>query len=375
MLVNSNEPTILFGIYDEPIKCDVNSMNEDGSTMALSDDERIDLLRTMRRIREFEEKVVEEYFGGQTAGTMFHISEGEEGVAAGAVRMLEDKDYVTSHHRAHGIAVSKGLDLREMMAEILGREDGVCDSRGGSMHTADFDKGHINSNAIVGANVPLGTGAGLSIKQRGEDRISVNFFGDGGLNQGILYESMNMAALWDLPVVFVVVNNQYGMGTHIEDASASQQFAKRAETFGLHGFEANGMDVEEMAEISKKAFELARSGEGPAFIEGKCYRFFGHGRKDDSPYRDDEEEKRWRQEDPIDRQKQRLIEEEIMTEADYEQMVDDVQQKMDEAAEWAEDSPHPDLKSMVEGVYAETFPGDPTPGDLENLHITNGSES
>jgi len=206
----------------------------------------LDLYRTMRRIRTFEEHVGELYVRQLSAGSMLHLSIGEEGAAAGVCAAMRPQDSFTTHHRGHGIFLARGADPNRMMAEIGGKAVGYCRGKGGSMHIADMAFGHLGANAIVGGGIPLVVGAGLSYKRWRKDAISVAFFGDGALQQGVLYESMNMAAPWDLPVVFVCVNNQYGMGTRIDRATRSTEFDKRAEAFGLNAKMVNGEDVQEV---------------------------------------------------------------------------------------------------------------------------------
>jgi acetoin:2,6-dichlorophenolindophenol oxidoreductase subunit alpha len=310
-----------------------------------------DLLRMMMRIREFEDRVAESYLRGMTAGSMFHLSVGEEAIAAGMGCAMKEQDYFTTHHRGHGIFIAKGADLGRMFAEVFGRIDGYCKGKGGSMHIADVRLGHMGANAIVGANIPISLGGGFSIKYQKLDAISVAFFGDGALNQGVLYESMNMAALWKLPVIFAVVNNQYGMGTRIDKASASLRFADRAETFGVRGVEVDGMDVEAVWNASQELYDAARSGKGPGLIVANAYRFYGHGRKDPSPYRSKEEESEWKDRDPIALYHKRLVEEQILTDAEMAELDQKVKSEVDGAVEWAAASPAPTDEQLYTDVY------------------------
>lgn len=317
----------------------------------IADNDRKHLLHTMMRIREFENRVGESYLRGITAGSMFHLSVGEEAVAAGMGCSMHEGDYFTTHHRGHGIFIARGADLSRMFAEIFGRIDGYCKGKGGSMHIADVNLGHMGANAIVGANIPISLGGGFSIKYQERDSISVAFFGDGALNQGVLYESMNMAALWKLPVIFAVINNQYGMGTRIDHASASLRFAERAETFGVHGVEVDGMDVEAVWKASQSLYEAARRGEGPSLIVANAYRFYGHGRKDPSPYRSKEEEAHWKQHDPITTHRHRLAEEHVMNDADFEKLEQEVKSEVDLAVERAAASSPPAEEELYTDVY------------------------
>lgn len=321
-------------------------------------DLRAHLFRTMLRIREFEDRVAECYLRGMTAGSMFHLSVGEEAAAAGMGCAMERGDWFTTHHRGHGVFIARGADLSRMFAEIFGRSAGYCGGKGGSMHIADIGLGHMGANAIVGANIPISLGGGFAMKYQGRPQISVAFFGDGALNQGVLYESMNMAALWRLPVVFAVINNQYGMGTRIDRASARLDFARRAETFGVNGVEVDGMDVEAVYRASRELFFRSRAGEGPGFILANAYRFYGHGRKDPSPYRSKEEEDRWRERDPIELERRRLLEEGVASVEEIEAMREEVRREVDRAVESASASPQPRPEELSRNLYAGEEEGD-----------------
>jgi pyruvate dehydrogenase E1 component alpha subunit len=316
-------------------------------------DFRISLYRMMLRIREFEDRVAESYLRGLTAGSMFHLSVGEEGVGAGAGAALKEGDVFTTHHRGHGIFLARGADPGRMFAEVFGRREGYCAGKGGSMHIADAGLGHMGANAIVGANIPISLGGGFSMKYRATGGVSVAFFGDGALNQGVLYESMNMAALWKLPVVFLVVNNQYGMGTRIDRASACRKFVERAETFGVHGAEVDGMDVEAVFEASTAMYGFCRAGNGPGFLIAHCYRFYGHGRKDPSPYRDKAEEAEWKKKDPVVLQRARLLEAGLLDEKGAQRIEQEVVDEMDAAVKWASAAHMPEPGDLWTGVYAD----------------------
>jgi TPP-dependent pyruvate/acetoin dehydrogenase alpha subunit len=314
---------------------------------------RVSLFRTMLRIREFEDRVAESYIRGLTAGSMFHLSVGEEAAGAGTGCAMQQGDVFTTHHRGHGIFIARGADPGRMFAEVFGRQEGYCAGKGGSMHIADARLGHMGANAIVGANIPISLGGGFTMKYKKTGGVSVAFFGDGALNQGVLYESMNMAALWKLPVVFVVVNNQYGMGTRIDHASASLHFVERAESFGVRGAEVDGMDIEAVYTIARELYEFSRAGGGPAFLIANCYRFYGHGRKDPSPYRAKDEEEAWKKKDPIEGQKKRLIGAGLLDEAGCQTMVQEIGREMDAAIAWAADCKVPGPAELFTGVYAD----------------------
>ena len=320
---------------------------------SLKQDDKRELLRMMIRIREFEDMVGESYLRGYTAGSMLHLSVGEEAVAAGIVRAMGPHDVFTTHHRGHGIFLARGADPVRMFAEVFGKSDGYCKGKGGSMHIADIKLGHMGANAIVGANIPISLGGGFSLKYRKVHGASVAFFGDGALNQGVLYESMNMAALWSLPVLFAVVNNQYGMGTRVDRASASLEFVTRAESFGVKGLEVDGMDVEAVYTAADKLLEHTRSGKGAAFIIANAYRFYGHGRKDPSPYRSKDEEEEWRSRDPLLLFRDRLVSDGLLTEVEYEQMSNAAKEEMEKAVKEAVGRADPSPGELYTDVFVE----------------------
>jgi TPP-dependent pyruvate/acetoin dehydrogenase alpha subunit len=324
-----------------------------GAAGEISAEARLGLLRTMLRIREFEDRVAESYLRGMTAGSMFHLSVGEEAVAAGAGSAMRSGDCFTTHHRGHGVFLARGADPGRMFAEVFGRREGYCAGKGGSMHIADIALGHMGANAIVGANIPISLGGGFAMKYLKSGFASVAFFGDGALNQGVLYESLNMAALWKLPVLFAVVNNQYGMGTRVDRASASLQFVERAATFGVQGEKADGMDAEAVWRAAERLLARAREGGGPGFLLADCYRFYGHGRKDPSPYRTKEEEESWRRKDPIALQKRRLVEAGLLDAEGYAALARDVAAEMDRAVAWAAQASLPEPGDLYTHVYAE----------------------
>ena len=313
------------------------------------------LYRTMKRIRTFEERVSELFIKGESAGTMLHLSIGEElGPTCVGAAMMEN-DTFTTHHRGHGIFVARGGDPKKMLAEIAGKKDGYCKGKGGSMHIADMKLGHLGANAIVGGGIPTVVGAGMSYKYLKEERVSVAFFGDGAMQQGILYESMNMAALWKLPVVFCCINNQYGMGTKIENAVGVKDFSKRAESVGLKTLHINDLDVEDSYYKSKEIIDSARKFQ-PGFIEVECYRFYGHARMDKSPYRDEKEESEKRQLDPISFASNKMLNSNILDETEIKKIDDDVMAEMDNAMEFAVNSPINDEQEIFKDVYSESDP-------------------
>jgi acetoin:2,6-dichlorophenolindophenol oxidoreductase subunit alpha len=317
----------------------------------------LELYRTMRRIRTFEEHVAELYARELSAGSMLHLSIGEEGAAAGVVGALQPQDSFTTHHRGHGIFLARGAEPNRMMAEIGGKASGYCRGKGGSMHIADMALGHLGANAIVGGGISHVVGAGLSYKLLKKDAVSVAFFGDGAMQQGILYESMNMAALWDLPVLFVCINNQYGMGTRIDKATRSTAFDQRAAAFGLRTGMVDGEDVEEVLAMAEDLVSGARAGK-PAFMAVSCFRFFGHGRMDKSPYRTPEEEEVGRKRDPVLRARAALIDRGQATDKDIDTLDAQISREMSEAIDFTEKSAAPAFDTMFEDVYGV---GEPQP--------------
>jgi pyruvate dehydrogenase E1 component alpha subunit len=309
----------------------------------------------MRRIRTFEERVGELFVRGQSAGSMLHLSIGEEAAAVGVGSAMRDGDTFTTHHRGHGVFLARGADPRLMMAEIAGKETGYCSGKGGSMHIADMKLGHLGANAIVGGGIPSVVGAGLATRHKKSDAVSVAFFGDGATGQGILYESMNMAALWQLPVLFVCINNQYGMGTRIDNATAAPDIHKRAAPFGLKGASVDGTDVEAVAEIAGEMIADARAGK-PGLLVVDCYRFYGHARMDKSPYRDDAEEKEGRLRDPVIKARKTLISRGEMGDTSLDEMDKHIAAEMDATIDFAADAREPQLDSIFDDVYDPTTP-------------------
>ncbi|SHH36434.1 thiamine pyrophosphate-dependent dehydrogenase E1 component subunit alpha [Marivita hallyeonensis] len=313
------------------------------------------LYEDMRRVRTFEERVGELFVRGQSAGSMLHLSIGEESAAVGVCAAMQDGDTFTTHHRGHGIFLARGADPNRMMAEIAGKDCGYCHGKGGSMHIADMGLGHLGANAIVGGGIPAVVGAGLSARHQKSGAVSVAFFGDGATGQGILYESMNMAALWKLPVMFVCINNQYGMGTRIDQATANPNLHERAEAFGLAARTVDGLDVEDVAEAATELMDGARAGT-PAFLAVDCYRFYGHARKDKSPYRAEAEEDEGRKKDPVLRAREKLIEAGLMTEADLDALDATVAKEMDGSIDFAVAGEEPQMASMFRDVYDPSQP-------------------
>ncbi|MDZ4095031.1 MAG: thiamine pyrophosphate-dependent enzyme [Paracoccaceae bacterium] len=316
----------------------------------------LDRYRMMRRVRTFEERVGELFLKGESAGSMLHLSVGEEAVI-GMTAAMQGGDSFTTHHRGHGVFLGRGADPSRMMAEIAGKEDGYCRGKGGSMHIADRALGHLGANAIVGGGIPHVVGAGITYRNTGSGQISVAFFGDGAMSQGILYESMNMAALWRLPVVFCCINNQYGMGTRVDRSAGNRDFPARAAAFGLNAARVDGADVEAVYDVARGIAQAARNGR-PGYLEIDAYRFFGHARMDKSPYRSPEEEAEGRKRDPVAKARARLAAEGLASETELGGIDADAAAEMDLALAHAIGASAPALSTMFEDVYA---PGTPAP--------------
>jgi len=320
-------------------------------TLNLTKNKLAEMYKQMLEIRFFEEKVFDLYAQNLVPGTI-HLYLGEEAIAVGVCSTLNKDDYITSTHRGHGHCIAKGAELKRTMAEIIGKKTGYCKGKGGSMHIADFSIGMLGATAVVGAGLPIAVGAGLSAKLRKTDQVVVCFFGDGASNQGTFHESINMAATWHLPVIFVCENNLYAMGTRQSRIMAIENVADRAAAYGIPGTVADGNDVLAVYEITQKAVERARKGEGPTLIECKTYRHKGHSRVDPAKYRPKKEVEEWLAKDPIKRFKQKLLQTNTLTETELQQTEKEVSTEIEEAVKFAKESPHPTPEEALEDVYA-----------------------
>ncbi len=313
------------------------------------------MLRRMWTIRHFEVKVIEVHSAGEFTGGA-HPYIGEEAVAVGVCAALEDTDYIAGNHRSHGHPLAKGGDVKGAMAELYGRVDGYCKGKGGSMHLADFSIGILGESGIVGSSVPVATGAALAAKIRGDDFVSAVFFGDGASNQGACHESMNLASIWDLPVIFVCENNQYAVTTSYKDSVAVEHVADRAVAYNMPGVSVDGQDVIAMYEASMEAVKRARSGQGPTLIEGLTYRFDEHslglGRVRRGAYRSEEEIEKWKKRDPIEIFTRRVVSLGELSEADCEAISEEERLKVEEAVEFARNSPYPEPSELHEDMWA-----------------------
>ena len=316
-------------------------------------EQHLHMYRQMAKIRAFEEQVNELYKGAKMPG-LAHLYIGEEGVAVGVCEALRRDDFITSTHRGHGHCLAKGASVNRMFAELLGKEAGYCRGKGGSMHIADQDTGNLGANAIVGGSAGIATGAALSAKMRGTDQVAVCFFGDGALGQGLLYEAMNMASLWRLPVVYVCENNLYNEYTHYSETTAGD-LAARARAFGIETAEVDGQDVEAVHRAAAAAVARARAGGGPSFLLCQTYRYLGHhvGDVDRSYYRSKDEEESWRRDrDPIALLAGRLTTAGALRADQLEALDEEVRTEVAGGVAFALAAPFPDPAEVTEDVYA-----------------------
>ncbi len=319
--------------------------------LKLSPQECIKMYKTMIKIRLFEEMADKLYALGKVHGTM-HLSAGQESVAVGTGTVMKDGDYLLNHHRGHGHFIASGADIKKMMAEFLGKDTGYCHGRGGSMHIADVNANNLGANGIVGGGIELVAGVGLAIKMKHEERVALVIFGDGAANLGIFHESMNMASIWNLPVVYLCENNHYAMSADVNRMSSKVPFRDRAKAHDIPGYFIDGNDVLAVHETMKEAVEHARSGKGPVFVEAETYRYFGHSKSDRNLYRTKEEIQAWKENDPIGRFETLLIDAKVIDERDVEEIYKQVGQEIDDAVTFAENSPDPDPADVMEWVYA-----------------------
>jgi len=329
-----------------------------GEGMAASDaiaaPDRLGMLRMMVRIRAFEMKLAELVRNLTIKGTL-HPYVGQEAVAVGVCSALRGDDYITSNHRGHGHALAKGADMKRMMAELLGRETGYCKGKGGSMHIADLDLGMLGCNGIVGGGMGITAGAALSAKLRGTDQVSVGFVGDGGANTGITHESMNLAATWRLPAVFIIENNQYALSMPHAKAVAAPDLAVRAAGYGMPGEVVDGNDVLAVRFATRAAVGRARQGGGPALLECKTYRWLQHSLRVKGPDRPAEEEAAWRARCPIQRLAEQLKADGLLTDQALGEIQAAAAAEVEDALTYALASPEPPLEEMERDVYAGEF--------------------
>lgn len=323
---------------------------DDGGVIAKTD--HLELFRQMYLIRQFEVACGENYSKGLIRGFL-HLYIGQEATGVGAISTLRDDDYIVSHYRDHGHALARGLDVNRSMAELFGRATGTSKGKGGSMHLFDAAKGFMGGHAIVAGQLPLAAGLALAQQYNKTDALTICFFGDGSTNQGIYHETMNLAAVWKLPVLFFLENNMYGMGSSIERVRAGGiDFYPGMATYGIPAAEVDGMDVLAVKEATELAVERIRNGEGPQFIEAKTFRFVGHSLADGQKYRGQEEVKEWEERDPIITFPAQLIEKGLATSDQIDEIKATVDEEVAKAVEFSENSPEPELSEIHNDVLA-----------------------
>lgn len=311
------------------------------------------IYRKMLEIRAFEETAWSLFCENKIHGSV-HLYLGEEAIAASVCSYMTDEDCITSTHRGHGHCIAKGGDLGKTLAEMMGRETGYCRGRSGSMHIADFSKGNLGANAIVGGGIPMAVGAALSMKMQGKDgNFVVSFFGDGACSQGTAHESMNLAALWKLPVIFCVENNGYAISLPLEDNIPTENIADRAPAYNMPGFCVDGNDVEAICDAMERALEHIRKGRGPVLLECKTGRWMGHWTGDPELYRTREDVEKLKAREPIHRFRSRMLETGLADEAYLQTIEEDVKRAMSEAIDFALNSPEPDPEHVMDDVFFE----------------------
>jgi pyruvate dehydrogenase E1 component alpha subunit len=319
--------------------------------MDLSRDALLKIYTTMATIRSFEERGIPET-GQRAMSASLHSSAGQEAVATGVCAHLTDEDYIGSTHRGHGHCIAKGVDPKLMMAELFGRATGPNKGKGGSMHISDMSKGMLGTAGIVGGSIPLAVGAALTSKIKKLGRVAVAFFGDGGSNQGVLHECMNLASVWKLPVIFCCENNQYAMSTSVEYALSSAHVADRAAGYNMPGIHVDGMDVFAVYDAAGQAISRAKAGEGPSLLECLTYRYYGHTVFDNPlSYRTKQEEEHWKGRDPLKLFRETVIPLGEITSEELEQIDREAAELMEEAIRFADESPLPELPALYDDVY------------------------
>jgi len=317
----------------------------------LSKDKLLEMFRMMTRIREFEKEALE-LTKKRLIRAVVHTYIGEEAIATGVCSALSPQDLITSTHRGHGHCIAKGATLWKMYAELLGKETGYCKGKGGSMHIADLDTGNLGANGIVGGSIPIAVGAGLGSSLRDEGKVVVCFFGDGASNQGSFHEALNMASIWDLPVIFVCENNKYAISTHYTDSVAIDKISERAKSYGIEGLTIDGNDVMEMYNTVSHYVDKVRNGEGPVLIEADTYRIKGHYYGDNQNYRERSEVKEWKEKDPISQYKKKLVNDYEIDEKVLSKIKKEEKAAIKEAVEKAKNEPDPSPDELTEDLWA-----------------------
>jgi TPP-dependent pyruvate/acetoin dehydrogenase alpha subunit len=319
--------------------------------MEIDKDKLVDMYRTMLRIRKFEERCTKEFSAGRIPGTV-HLYIGEEAIATGACACLRPDDFITGTHRGHGHVIAKGGSTDRMMAEIYGRKTGYCKGKGGSMHIADPDIGILGANGIVGGGICVASGAGIACQMKGKGQVVICFLGDGSTNEGSFHEGVNLATIWDLPVVFVIENNLYAEKTRITDTTRITDLADRAKSYGIPGIVVDGNDVVKVYDTVSAAVARGREGKGPTLIECKTYRWRGHFEGDMQAYKDKAEVEDWKKRDPIPRFRMYLASKGVLSDTEAEKIETEITQEIETAVKFALESPFPAPEEAEEDVFA-----------------------
>jgi pyruvate dehydrogenase E1 component alpha subunit len=316
-------------------------------------EEAFELYRQMALIRRFEERCAQLYVEGKIGGFL-HLYIGQEAVAVGAIGLLRPDDYFITSYRDHGYALARGTDPRPLMAELCGKLGGISRGKGGSMHFYDVPRGNFGGDGIVGGHLPIAAGMGYGIRLRGTDQVVLCFFGDGAINEGAFHEALNVSALWGLPVVYIIENNRYGMGTSLDRASSVKDLYQRGSAYGITRRDVNGMDLVEVRNVVGEAIDRARQEKRPTLLEIETYRYRGHSMSDPGKYRTKDEVEQMMKHDPIFQFGKRLIEQERFTQADLDALDKELLLQVDEAVQFAEQSPWPGVATLYEDVYVRS---------------------
>lgn len=320
--------------------------------MVLDNAKMKEMYRCMLKIREFETRASQLFADGKIPGFV-HLYLGEEAIATGVSSALREDDFITSTHRGHGHIISKGGELKKMMAELFGKVDGYCNGKGGSMHIADPDRGIVGANGIVGAGHNIAVGVGLSCSYRDTDQVCACFFGDGSTNQSTFHEALNLASIWKLPVIFVCENNHYGISMSQDRHMAVDDISERAAAYDIPGISVDGNDVLAVYETASEAIDRARKGLGPTLIECKTYRQRGHFEGDPAVYKPKEEQEEWLKKDPLPRFEKYITDNDIVSKDEQKKIREEIIKEIDEAVEYAEKSPYPKPESVAEDIYTD----------------------
>jgi pyruvate dehydrogenase E1 component alpha subunit len=322
-------------------------------TAVMNRDEAFSLYRQMLLIRRFEERCAQLYVEGRIGGFL-HLYIGQEAVGVGAMSVMRPDDYLIAYYRDHGYALARGADPRLLLAELCGKVTGISRGKGGSMHFYDVPRGNFGGDGIVGGHLPLAAGIGYGIRLRNTDQVCLCFFGDGAVNEGAFHEALNVSALWDLPVIYIIENNRYGMGTSIDRASSVKDLYQRASAYGIPRREVNGMDLLAVRNAVTEAVERARKDKRPTLLEAETYRYRGHSMSDPGKYRTKEEVEEMMKSDPILLWGKRLMEQERFSQADLDAVDKEVLAQMEAAVVFVESSPDPPVETMFEDVYVRS---------------------